>query len=147
MKHGIGFRKDSKMKRASLLILAAVLLFSGCTPMNLNGENPDEIIKALNEKEEKKTGEQESGEKEEEKEEKDLTPPDITGARDMNVRVGGNPNYLAELIVTDDDDPDVKIVVDDSRVNLNEPGTYPLVYRATDKSGNVREIEIKITVK
>ncbi len=125
-------------------------MFSGCTPMNLNGENPDEIMNALREKEEKKPeGQKPKGEEEkkEEKEDKDLMPPDITGARDITIGVGRKPNYSADLIVTDDKDPNVKMVIDDSRVNLNEPGTYPVIYRATDAAGNVREVEIKVTVK
>lgn len=48
------------------------------------------------------------------------------------------PNLLEDIIVEDNYDSSEHLVVkvDNSRVNLNKTGKYPLVYTVTDRSGN-----------
>jgi len=77
----------------------------------------------------------------------DRTPPTISGDLDKWVVAGGTVSYRAGVTVTDDFDTDVKLIVDSSRVNLNVPGVYTVIYSATDSSGNRAEARGTVTVR
>jgi len=77
----------------------------------------------------------------------DRTPPTISGDLDKWVVAGGTLSYRAGVTVTDDFDPNVQLVIDSSRVNLNVPGVYTVIYSATDSSGNRAEVRGTVTVR
>ena len=76
----------------------------------------------------------------------DKTPPVVKGA-DMEVFAGDSVSYKKNIIVTDNEDENPKISIDSSKVDLQTPGKYPVVYTVTDKAGNKTELKITITVK
>lgn len=76
----------------------------------------------------------------------DTEPPVIKGPHDMSVAVGMTLSYRSGVTAVDEVDGPVKLEVDASAVNLNEPGEYPVVYRARDRSGNESEITVTLTV-
>lgn len=75
----------------------------------------------------------------------DTEPPVITGAADLAVFIGDKVSYRTGVTVTDDHDSAVQLEIDSSAVNPAEAGTYPVVYRATDQSGNKAEVTIQVT--
>ncbi len=77
----------------------------------------------------------------------DTEPPKIVGAKDITVYVGSTVSYRKDVEVTDNCPEGVNLEVDNSRVNLSEAGSYPVVYRATDFAGNVTEQAVTVTVK
>ena len=77
---------------------------------------------------------------------KDTEGPSILGVYPQSVSVGSTIAYRKTVLVEDDYDPTPKLTVDSSRVNLSEPGDYPLVYHATDLSGNETVAETTVTV-
>ncbi len=76
----------------------------------------------------------------------DKTPPVISGAVDKIVVIGDSVSYRKGVEVTDNDDENVKLIVDASHVNLTRIGTYTVSYSATDKRGNTSSLSIKVTV-
>lgn len=76
----------------------------------------------------------------------DDEPPVIAGAVDQKVFIGDTISYRKDVTVTDNMDPDVQLEVDNSAVNLAVAGTYPVIYRAVDQSGNRTEVTVTITV-
>lgn len=77
---------------------------------------------------------------------KDTTPPVITGVKDITVEVGGNASYRKGVTVTDDKDSAPTLAIDSSKVNLNKVGVYPVLYVATDASGNSSAVTINVYV-
>ena len=60
----------------------------------------------------------------------------------------GDPiSYKAEITVTDNCDKKVKLEIDKSDVNQEEPGTYDVIYTAKDRAGNKTEEKTTITIK
>lgn len=78
---------------------------------------------------------------------KDTTPPVIEGAEDKVVFVGDSIAYRQGIVVSDDIDEQVELTIDNSQVNLNKPGEYTAIYKATDSSGNSSTEEIKVIVR
>ena len=78
--------------------------------------------------------------------EADTVPPDIEGAANKTVYKGGSISYREGVTVTDNDDEDVQLKIDASKVNINEIGEYEVIYSATDKRGNKTEVYITVTV-
>ena len=79
--------------------------------------------------------------------EKDTTPPVITGAKNITVdKDSAKPNWLQGVSVTDDTDSNPSLTVDDSDVKMDTLGTYDLVYKAVDASGNESEVTVTVTV-
>ncbi|GHU63630.1 hypothetical protein AGMMS49983_07500 [Clostridia bacterium] len=76
----------------------------------------------------------------------DVTPPEILGAGDKEISVNDTVQYRSGVTVTDDFDPAVKLEIDASAVNASEVGVYPVVYRATDQSGNEASVTIELKV-
>lgn len=80
----------------------------------------------------------------------DKTKPVIAGHKDITYVIGSDmPNYLEGITATDNYDGSLTdaITVDDSGVDLFEAGTYELVYRVTDASGNVGEEKVNVVVE
>jgi len=76
----------------------------------------------------------------------DTTPPVISGELNKRVAVGGTVSYRTGVSVTDDYDANVQLSIDSSQVNLNQAGTYLVIYSATDVSGNRAEVTGTVTV-
>lgn len=76
----------------------------------------------------------------------DDTAPVIHGVQEIRWYIGYALDYLKNVTVTDDLDPDVHLTVDDGAVDLTSPGTYELIYSAEDICGNRTEIVTTITV-
>lgn len=77
----------------------------------------------------------------------DVTPPVIEGVEEITITVGESVAYKRDVVVTDDYDDAVKLEVDNSEVDTDTPGDYRVVYRATDKYGNMAEVETILHVK
>jgi hypothetical protein len=80
---------------------------------------------------------------------KDEEKPVIVGVADLSVFLGDTVSYRTGVTVTDNRDTTVALEIDNSAVDLTKPGTYVVVYSATDKAGNRAEAtaNIVITVK
>ena len=76
----------------------------------------------------------------------DTVAPQIMGVNRLAVFMGSTVAYRSGILVSDDTDPAPKLTVDSSQVNLSAPGTYPVVYTATDSAGNAASVETTITV-
>ena len=75
---------------------------------------------------------------------KDSVAPVIDGTKDIEAFVGDVIRYRTEVTVTDDLDPNPTLEIDTSKVDLKNAGTYEVVYRAKDFSGNTSEVTIKL---
>lgn len=78
-----------------------------------------------------------------------LVPPSISGAQDITHYIGDPvPDYLGGVSATDLTDGDLTeaIIADDSGVDLETPGVYPLVYRVTDSDGNTVTKTVNVVV-
>ncbi len=76
----------------------------------------------------------------------DKTPPVITGVNDKVVPLGSSISYRDGVSVTDNDDANVQLNIDNSKVDLTKLGVYSVTYSATDKRGNTASAVAKITV-
>lgn len=77
----------------------------------------------------------------------DTEPPVISGALNKSVVAGGSISYRSGITVSDNYDPNAALTVDSSRVNLNTPGVYTIIYSAVDISGNRTEVKGTLTVR
>lgn len=77
---------------------------------------------------------------------KDVEAPVFTGLKDFSVNKGTKPNYTAGVSAEDDRDGTVEFQYDDSKVDLNKPGTYEVTYTAVDKAGNETTQQRTLTV-
>ena len=76
----------------------------------------------------------------------DNVAPTIQGVHDISLYLGSAVSYRSGVILADDKDPSPKLEVDSSKVDLSNPGTYPLVYTARDMTGNETRLEVTVTV-
>lgn len=76
----------------------------------------------------------------------DKEPPVIEGETDKVVKTGSNIIYRANVTVSDNCDDIVPLEVDSSAVNLKRAGVYPVIYSATDASGNTTSVKGSLTV-
>ena len=76
----------------------------------------------------------------------DNTAPTIQGVHDISMYLGSAVSYRSGVVVEDDKDPSPKLDIDSSKVDLSNPGTYPLVYTARDMTGNETRVEVTVTV-
>lgn len=76
----------------------------------------------------------------------DKIPPLVWLNSTYSVTVGYNGNLLEKIMCGDnlDDNPLKEII---GEYDFNKPGTYPLIYKATDKSGNVTLKKFDLIVK
>ena len=79
----------------------------------------------------------------------DETAPVIYGIKSMAIYLGDAAAYRSGVTVTDDYDESPVLTVDTSEVTLNKVGTYKVIYKATDASGNetTRETTIQVMEK
>lgn len=76
----------------------------------------------------------------------DNQSPSLWGVRNRQLYVGDSLAYLEGVSAVDAIDPEPVITVDNSRVDLSTPGTYSVIYTATDASGNQCSEEASVTV-
>lgn len=67
---------------------------------------------------------------------KDEIAPLIMGEENITLYVGSNFDPMNGMSVTDNQDPSVKLTILSNQVNLNQPGTYQVIYQASDRSHN-----------
>ena len=77
---------------------------------------------------------------------RDIRPPVIEGPEDIEVFIGDSISYMENVTVTDDLDPNPTLEGDTSGVVFDEEGTYEVIYRARDLTGNVSEVSIWLTL-
>ena len=77
----------------------------------------------------------------------DTEPPVIEGVEELTVAVGDSISYKKNVTVSDNFDENVTLKIDNSEVDLDTPGDYPVVYIAEDAAGNVTEEETVVHVK
>lgn len=76
----------------------------------------------------------------------DSEPPVIEGTKDIVVYVGDTVSYRSGVSVTDNKDENPTLEIDNSQVNLEKVGEYPVTYTATDAAGNTSSVSITVTV-
>lgn len=76
----------------------------------------------------------------------DQQAPTIFGVNKLETYTGSTVSYRNGIIVTDDYDAAPVLSIDNSQVNLEEPGTYEFFYVAVDAAGNETRIPTTITV-
>lgn len=76
----------------------------------------------------------------------DTTPPLIEGVKELYANAGDSISYKKDILLSDNASGEVLLEIDNSLVNLNVPGVYPLHYTATDASGNQSTAETTVTV-
>lgn len=77
----------------------------------------------------------------------DLEAPVIVGVKNLEAYVGDTISYKSGVTVTDNADPSPKLTIDNSNVNMEKPGTYTVIYTATDAAGNTTSETVKLIVK
>lgn len=76
----------------------------------------------------------------------DTQAPTVFGVNKLETYVGSTVSYRNGIVVTDDYDAAPVLTINNSQVNLEEPGTYDFSYIAADAAGNETEIPTTITV-
>lgn len=76
----------------------------------------------------------------------DTTQPKLEGVAPIFTYISTEPDYLADVIATDDRDVALQIRVDDSKVDLDAVGTYDVLYSVTDGAGNTVSVPTTLTV-
>ena len=92
------------------------------------------------------SGSEMSSEVSSESSETDTAAPIITG-NDAEIYIGEEIDYKTLVSVIDELDSDPQITVDDSKVDIDTAGVYPVIFTAKDSSGNIAELTINLTVK
>lgn len=76
----------------------------------------------------------------------DTEPPVISGAADRTVTIGETVMYKEGVTVTDNrDGENIELQVDISSVDPQQPGTYPVVFSATDTTGLCASVTVYFT--
>lgn len=76
----------------------------------------------------------------------DVTPPVISGAKNISISLGDSFDTKKGVTVTDDYDKEPTLTVDDKNLNTKVAGKYTVVYTATDSAGNKATVKRTITV-
>ena len=76
----------------------------------------------------------------------DTQAPKLSGVRNITTYVGDAVSYRSGVTVTDDCDPDAKLEVDSTGVDLSTVGEYTVIYSATDSAGNKAEKSVQVKV-
>lgn len=79
--------------------------------------------------------------------EEDIEAPVIHGVKDITVFVDSAISYKKNVEITDNCPQGLELIVDNSAVNLSEPGTYPVTYTAKDLAGNETSASATVTVR
>ncbi len=77
----------------------------------------------------------------------DTEPPVISGTGSYEIYIGDKIDYLSGITVSDNRDPSPLLVIDESKLNLQKAGAYPVIFTARDSSGNESTAVTKITVR
>ncbi len=77
---------------------------------------------------------------------KDDIPPEIVPDGITRYYVGSAITYTKAVTVTDNIDPDVTLTIDKSQVRYRKPGTYPVIYTATDRDGNSSTVTVEFEI-
>ena len=72
--------------------------------------------------------------------------PTITGVKDLSAVIGEGVSYRSGVTVTDNCDNPVTLTVDSSAVRMDEEGSYPVTYTATDGAGNFTEATVTVYI-
>ncbi|NLJ41836.1 MAG: DUF5011 domain-containing protein [Clostridiales bacterium] len=78
---------------------------------------------------------------------RDTEPPVIKVEDTRTVYIGENVSYKKGVTVTDNRDENPELAIDSSAVNLKKPGTYQVIYTATDSAGNSATKTVDYIVK
>lgn len=76
----------------------------------------------------------------------DKEPPVIQGTRDIVIYKGDSVSYRKNVTVEDNCPEGLQLTVDNSSVNLEEAGVYPVVYTAVDAAGNTASVTVQLTI-
>ena len=129
-----------RIKQAILILAALAIGYSlGLRAGRVSGEAAPTLPPAPSEAQAVQTQSVETGPS-------DTVAPQIMGVNRLAVFMGSSIAYRSGILVSDDTDPAPKLSVDSSQVNLSAPGTYPVIYTATDSAGNATSVETTITV-
>ena len=129
-----------RIKQAILILAALAIGYSlGLRAGRVSGEAAPTLPPAPSEAQVVQTQPMETGPS-------DTEAPQIMGVNRLAVFMGSSIAYRSGILVSDDTDPAPKLSVDSSQVNLSAPGTYPVIYTATDSAGNATSVETTITV-
>ena len=77
----------------------------------------------------------------------DREAPVIEGVKNRTVYIGETIAYKAGVTVTDNMDPEPKLSIDNTQVDLDKVGVYPVTYTATDFCGNSTQVSINLKVE
>lgn len=77
----------------------------------------------------------------------DTEPPAIYGVKDNTIYINNPVSFKKGVYVYDNRDGEISVSVDSSKVNQKVAGEYPVIYTATDSSGNTSKKEAIYTVK
>ena len=129
-----------RIKQAILILAALAIGYSlGLRAGRVSGEAAPTLPPAPSEPQAVQTQPMETGPV-------DTVAPQIMGVNKLSVFMGSSIAYRSGILVSDDTDPAPRLSVDSSQVNLSAPGTYPVIYTATDSAGNATSVETTITV-
>ena len=129
-----------RIKQAILILAAMAIGYSlGLRAGRVSGEAAPTLPPAPSEAQTVQTQPMETGPS-------DTVAPQIMGVNKLAVFMGSSIAYRSGILVSDDTDPAPRLSVDSSQVNLSAPGTYPVIYTATDSAGNATTVETTITV-
>ena len=73
--------------------------------------------------------------------------PVIKGAKDIHIFTGDSVSYRAGVSVLSKLEPAPQLVIDNSKVNLDKPGVYPVTYSATDQFGRTGTVTINLEIE
>lgn len=77
----------------------------------------------------------------------DNEAPTIMGVNPISLYEGSTVAYRSGVLVVDDKDEKPVLTVDSTGVDLSKPGTYEVIYKATDAAGNESTFTTTVTVK
>ena len=79
----------------------------------------------------------------------DHNAPLFYGIHDINIDNSTDIviDYYDGVTWKDDYDEEPRVIVDDSKVRIGEEGSYPVIYKAVDKAGNVRKQQAYVNIK
>lgn len=76
----------------------------------------------------------------------DCKAPVLSGIHDFTIYQGDTISYMSGITAADETDSNPTITVDNSAVDLSQPGEYQVTYTASDASGNSSQATAIVTV-